>query len=340
MRRVCRVLIAAALGAFGLALLSGCLPDRFTIDLSPNDLELSEAVVIDEERTGGAKIALVHLDGAIGLGTAGLFENRSELVDRFIARMDEAAGDRSVKALLVRINSPGGTVSASEILFAEVSRFRAESGKPVVVSLGDIAASGGYYVALAGDEVYAQPSTITGSIGVLIQTLNYAEAMDKVGVSARTLVSRENKALASPFEPPVEEHYDILQDVVDDFYAQFVELVRSRRGERIDQSRFGELTDGRVLSGTAAHDAGLVDGVRSLRGSFERAKELAGVDAADLVVYARPGDAPATPYRAVSDASPAPLGRVNIGLINADGAGGLLGLRPGVAHYLWTPGVR
>lgn len=320
----------------------GCLPTRFTIDLAPNLRDLDETRVIDEQRTGGAKIALLDLTGSLSLGSASSLPLSGErnVVDRFVARLEKAERDNDVKALLVRINSPGGTVAASETLYNEIVRFRERTGRPVVVSMGEVATSGGYYVALAGDRMLAQEATVTGSIGVIIQTFNVSDGLSRIGVDGRAVISRPNKDIANPFEPVRAEHYEILQGVVDEFYAAFRERVRERR-PGIDRESFDRVTDGRVLPGADAAAAGLVDGVATLRGAFESAKELAGVDRADLVAYAPKGLEPASLYAA----SAAYDGRgrvelggaVNVGIVSSPGGAAIAPrLTPGVPYYVWS----
>ena len=319
---------------------SACLPTRFTIDLAPNLNELEDTVVIDEQRTAGAKVVLVDVNGPLSLGAAdpSPFAADRNVVDRVVARLERAERDDDVRAVLLRVNSPGGTVAASETLYHELRRFRERTGIPIVASMGEIATSGGYYVALAGDEVYAHRATITGSVGVIIQTFNFSEGLASIGVDGRAVVSRSNKDVANPFEPADEAHYVILQNVVNTFYAGFREHVRQRRPE-IPPDRFDELTDGRVIPGDQAANAGLVDGVTDLRGAFDAAKRLAGIDRADLVAYTVRGREPASLYANTTTASAArptaALADIDVSLLPRS-VSGALSLRPGVAYYIWT----
>lgn len=335
------LVVAAVVGA---GVLAGCLPSRVTIDLSPSTRDLEETAVIEEG--GGSKVAMIELEGLISYSSdgGGLFSTGTSVVDAFVARLDRAGQDDRVVGVVVRVNSPGGTVAASETLYGELARFREETGKPVVVSMAEVAASGGYYVSLAADRIYAQEGSVTGSIGVLIQTVNFSEGMGRIGIVAPAVTSGENKALANPLEPVDPEHYAVLRQMVDGFYGGFVERVRARR-TGLATERFAELTDGRVMSGSDALSAGLVDALGGVREAFEAAKELAGVDRADLVRYHREGAAPGSVY-APARTGGAGGGGVSVVLPGgvggglAGGLGGVLRLQPGVAYYVWPGGVR
>ena len=316
-----------------VSLLPGCLPSRVTIDLSPPAGELEESVVDDDGLSPigfGPKVALFDVEGMITEQPTGVvFESRTSMVDRFVAKLDKAAGDSRVRAVVLRINSPGGTVSASETLASEIRRFRERTGKPVIASFAEVAASGGYYAALPCDDILAQPSSITGSIGVIIQTFNVSRGMSMIGVKGRAVTSRENKDIANPFEDVDEEHYEILQGMVDEFYAGFRARVLESRP--IAESDVARVTDGRVFTGATAHELGLVDELGGVRDAFTLAKQRAGVERARLVKYHREGVSLSTPYA-----------RAQLGTVRREGSEDPIdrlsgALRPG-AYYLWTAG--
>jgi protease-4 len=323
------------------------LPSRLVIDLAPPDGELDETAVLEDGRSRGDKVALITIEGFISSTPSEslLLAGAQNPVDGLLARLDKAADDPRVRAVVLRVNSPGGTVAASETMYEEIAHFRGRTGKPVVVSMGEVATSGGYYVALAGDEIMAQPATVTGSIGVLIQTFNVATGLSRIGVDARAVVSGENKALASPVEPPDPEHFAILQQMVDEFYAAFRSRVVERR-PGLDASRLDELTDGRVVTGATALDAGLIDGLGGVRDAFERAKAMAGIDAAALVTYHPMGVRPNTPYATVRGpvGGTAALGpaRIDVDVLDLGGmaGNGMDAGGPGAPArflYVWWP---
>lgn len=316
---------------FGLA---GCGPASVTFTLGPHDESLSETTVIG---TSGAKVAQIDVRGLIAdEERSALFGNGANPVDELVSRLQKAAQDPDVRAVVLRINSPGGTVAASESMYREVRRFRESTGKPVVVSMGELAASGGFYLAMAGDLVIAQPSTITGSIGVIIPTINVSEGLNSIGIHARSVKSGKNKDLANPLEPVRDEQYAVLQHMVDQFYAEFRALVLERRAAAHHDltARADELMDGRVFTGREAAEIGLVDATGDLRDAFERAKRLAGLERARLVKYHSDGRRPRSAY-ADADTPPA---SVSLNLVNIEALSGLVGgTAGGRAYYLWMP---
>ena len=326
--------VALALALLPLAI-TGCLPNRFVIDLAGTDGRLLERQVL-ADKAATAKVALIDLEGLIAHTSAGvgLIAGSGNSVDDLVARLELAEKDPEVKAVILRINSPGGTVAASDTMYQEILGFRSRSGKPVVASMAEVAASGGYYVALAADRIIAQPSSITGSIGVLVQTMNFSRGMEMIGIEARSVTSGSNKAIASPFEPPNEEHYRILQSTVNDFYRGFRERVATRR-PALDHTRLDTLADGRIFTGTQALEAGLVDELGGLRDSFARAKELARLPAARIVKYHPPGRVPTSPYAVAAADTPAHTAGTNITLLQLNTGGPLV---PSAGfYYIWLP---
>jgi len=325
------------------ALAAGCLPSRVVIDLSPRERELEETTVLSDgtrRDTALPKVALIDVNGLLTHSSSpGLFASRRNPVDTLVTQLAKAEDDPQTRAVVLRINSPGGTVAASETLFREIEGFRSRSGKPVVASFAEVAASGGYYIALASDRIVAQPSSITGSIGVIIQTFNFSRGMSMIGVEGRALVSRANKDLANPFEPPVESQYAILQGLVDEFYDQFRALVvRRRTGLAPDD--LDAATDGRVFTGATAYELGLVDAVGDLRDSFIHAKQLAGLERARMVKYHAKGDAVSSPYASTGGVVPenhrdGGAAGTELNLVRIDGVESLL--TPPGAYYLWRP---
>lgn len=335
---------ALLLSGIALAPLVSCGPATFSVTLGQRDNRLVETAVITDERSSSAKVALIEVRGLIvDAATPGILGQGANPVDELVAALDKAAGDRAVRAVVLRIDSPGGSVTASDVMYREVRRFMERTDKPVVASLATVAASGGYYLALATDEIVTEPTSITGSIGVIFPTFNFSDAMQRWGIASRAVVSRPNKDLASPFEPMEEAHYQILQGLVDEQYARFRSLVVDRR-PTLNTSRLDDATDGRIFTGMQALELGLADSAGGVREAFEVAKARAGLGGARLVRYHAPGERPRTPYSsAVATGSAASGG---------DGGGtgqteiNLLQLRlPGSGHwpmdagayYLWMP---
>lgn len=339
-----RCLIGIAAAFLSLAV-TGCLPKKVVIDLAPSDGRLAESTVMaDRQGDSLPKVAMIDVSGLISQASApGLLGASGNAVDNLATRLDKAEKDPAVRAVILRINSPGGSVAASEMMYQEIRGFRQRTSKPVVASFAEVAASGGYYTALAADRIVAQPTSVTASIGVIIQTFNFSKGMSMIGIEGRALVSRPNKDLANPFEPPVESQYAVLQAMVDEFYASFSKLVMERRPSLANASddQKATATDGRVVTGAQALALGLVDELGGVREAFAAAKSLAGLPAARLVKYHSEGDAPprspyasasATPHAAFGQPAGAPgevnLVQLNLGDTPVPGAG---------FYYLWLP---
>lgn len=228
---------------------------------------------------GQGSVAVVDLRGPIQDGAGGAFGGPAitpgELRDWL-----EQAEQRRVDAVVLRVDSPGGTVAASQELATLVRDF----SRPVVVSMGDTAASGGYYLASQADHIVAHPGTLTGSIGVIWSVFDPAELFDKLGVELDTVTAGEHKDMFVPGRL-TDERREIVQDLVDEMYAQFVGAVASGRDLAEDEVR--ELATGQVYVGTQAFELGLVDELGGLQEAIRAAEDLAGVEDARVVEFQR-----------------------------------------------------
>lgn len=316
-----------------LCLLTGCTPLNFSVDLTPGRQGYAQSVVLTDRDAGRWKVAVIDLAGLIAdVRRTRILSAGSNMVDEVLAQFRVAEEDSDIKAVVLRINSPGGTVVASDVLYSEIRLFQERTGKPVIASLGEIATSGGYYVSLACAEIVAQASGITGSIGVILPTLNVSDGLARIGISARAVVSGPNKALADPLSPPSEGHFAILQGMVDQMYAGFVAKVRERRpGLRAEIA--GQAVDGRVMTGAQAAEWGLVDSTGGVREAFARAKACAGIEAATLVKIHDAARRVESAYAAAST-GPAQASGPDFSL-SLDLPG--LGEMQGGAYYLWSP---
>lgn len=273
----------------------GCLPKSITIQLSPDRGHVRQSIVL-RDKTGGPTIAQIDLTGVITSAEASAFGSPA-LLDDIALMFARAETDPEVRAVVLHINSPGGSVAASETLANIIEGFKRRSGKPVVASMGEVAASGGYYAAVATDRIVAQPSTITGSVGVIVPTLNVADGLARIGIRSRSVTSGPNKDIANPLQPVSEAHYAILQGIVDEFYSDFRARVVTARPNLTDPDT---VLDGSVYTGRRALELGLVDQLGGIPEAFAEAKRLAGLDSAILVKYHRAGPRPLTPYAAVN----------------------------------------
>jgi len=208
------------------------------------------------EGKGKGKIAIVDLDFTI---------ISSEPIVRQFKKYRE---DKSIKAIVLRVNTPGGGVAASQEMYEEIKKTR-DSGKPVIVSFGSIAASGGYYAACGGSIIVSNPGSLTGSIGVIMSFVTIQELAKKLGIDETTIKSGELKDSGSPFRYPTEQDKQYFQDIVDDSFEQFLEVVSKER--KISMEELKKIATGRVFTGRQAQKLGLVDSI----GTFEDAIKIA-----------------------------------------------------------------
>jgi protease-4 len=317
--------LMALLAAF---LLAGC-SSVISVDLTPRVRPLEEETV---EGSGDAKLLLMDLSGFLsdetpsGVLTIGNPPPRVPMLVRLREELTKAGKDPKVRALVVRINSPGGTVTASDIMYRELESFKRTSKLPVVASMMDVAASGGYYVALAADTIVAHPTTVTGSIGVIMLSLNAEGLMQKVGVAASAIKSGERKDMGSPFRALTPEERQIFQSVIDNLHRQFVAKVVERR--KIPPATAATLADGRIYTAEQALANSLIDQIGYVPDAIDVAKRAAGVQEARVIVYKRPREYRAT-YYARSEAEAG-------GFATLSQLAGLAGAGPKFL-YLWAP---
>ena len=190
-----------------------------------------------------------------------------------------------VKAVLLRIESPGGAVTPTQEIYEELLRLR-RSGLKVVASLGGVAASGGYYLAVAADKIYANPGTITGSIGVVMVLPNVTKVLGTVGLQMNVIKSSPSKDLASPFRPMTDRDREILQRVVDDTYGQFIRAIAD--GRKMPREKVLPLADGSIFSGERAKELGLVDALGTERDATLEAARLGGIPGEPRLIEVKP----------------------------------------------------
>ncbi|MFK7895089.1 MAG: signal peptide peptidase SppA [Myxococcota bacterium] len=341
-----RVRGCAAVAAAILLMTTGCI----SVDLlgTGGESPLVESVV---RGTAGPKIVLVEIDGVIG---------GSELVDSIfgappismVARvretLDRAREDKDVRALLIRIDSPGGTATASEQIYTEIKRFREERGVPVIAQMGTTAASGGYMIAMAADTVQAHPTTVTGSIGVIFTSMNFAGLMEKIGVEDQTITAGEFKDMGSPYRKLRSAERAQLQSIVNDMHARFRSIVDEGR-PALSSEQVSELANGRIYSAQGALEVGLVDQLGTIEEAVVAIEDRLGVGSSRVVSYHRSRETRRNLYtRTYSDGG---LFRSGAGAMSGaesmlGGRGDALALRsldrilgrPGF-HYLWWPGL-
>lgn len=235
------------------------------------------AVWIGVTGTGlGDKVALVHVEGVItsGRGSGGLLGDGSAGSEYIVGLLERARKDDSVKSLVVRINSPGGSAAGSQEIYREISKVR-RSGKKVTVSMGDVAASGGYYIASAADRIYAGPATLTGSIGVIMGTADVHELLGKLGIDLGSIKSGKYKDMGTFTRPMTPDEQRIAKDLIGDVFDQFVTDVG--KGRKLDKNEVRKLADGRVYTGRQALKLRLVDRLGGLQDALRAAADDAGI---------------------------------------------------------------
>lgn len=239
---------------------------------------LSEAVV--REGSARNRIAMVSVQGVI----------HDALANDVYQQLKEAGGDRRVKGLIVRVNSPGGTISASDQIYKQIQKFREEEKIPVVAFMQGVAASGGYYTSVACDKIIAEPTTITGSIGVISWWLVVQELLeDKLGVLPVTVKSGQKKDWPSSFRAPSAEELQYMQDkLVMPAYERFVQVVAEGRKESLSLEEVRRLSDGGIYGAPEALKEKLIDGIGYLDEAVALAKSLAGIDEAQVIEYRKP----------------------------------------------------
>lgn len=216
------------------------------------------------------KVAIVRVEGPI------LDSHQT------IEELKAFAEDPMVRAIVVRIDSPGGGVAPSQEIYNAVKRVRKENNKTVVASMGTVAASGGYYIAVATDRILANPGTLTGSIGVIMQMANFQDLLEKIGVKNVVVKSGKFKDIGSPFRPMQEEDRRLLQSVMDDVHRQFIDAVAD--GRSLDSAEVERLADGRVFTGQQAKSFLLVDELGDLQDAIRLAGELGGIQGEPRVI--------------------------------------------------------
>ncbi len=311
---------------FFLSVLSGC-----AVSLLPETKPLEEKVL---EGEGKPKILLVDLDGVISFKdeTDGLkLKSRPSKVAFFREALLKAEADSDIAGVIVRINSPGGTVAASDTIYHEITRFKEKRKIPVQAYIMELGASGGYYVAAASDRIIASPTAIAGSIGVIAMKFNIEGLLSKIGVSDETYKSGPKKDFWSPFRPSTAEEKKMLQDIIDKLYARFVEVVYANRKNLLTEGEVRTLADGRILTAGEALEARLIDQVAYLDETIDAMKKALNIEKASVITYIRPRTFTSNIYSETPQTGPQVINLISI---NAEE----LSLFSGAQFmYLWNP---
>jgi protease-4 len=310
----------------GVLLTMGCAAPSVT--LFPDAAEPLKEFTLTG--TGDEKILVVSIRGIIDDDPKRrLLRTEPSMVEEIVSQLQAAEEDEKIRAVLFKIDSPGGTATASDLLYHEISNFKKRTGAAVVASIMNVGASGGYYVALPADRIFAHPTSITGSVGVVFLRPQVFALMDKIGVGVAVSKSGRNKDIGSPFRPETEEETAIFQELTDHLARQFIDRLRAHR--RISDSDLADIKTARIYTAEGAKEKGLVDEIGYLNDAVTAAKSLAGLaEDARVVVYRRTEYGNDNIYNPATGAGGGPdMPRLDLGA---------LGLQTGF-YYLWPSAV-
>jgi protease-4 len=269
-------------------LLTGCGTPSFLITPVKNTNALHEETVEPGHGWFGKKIAIIPVEGVLANARSdGLLGPTENSVSLFVQELRQAARDPDVRAVVLRVNSPGGTVSGADAMYQELRRFRRKTGKPVVASAQEVAASGAYYVCCGADRIIAQPTSLVGSVGVIFEAFDLQGTLYKLGIRSDPIMSGNLKDMGSPFRQRTPQETQIMQEMVDQYFHRFLGIVQDNR-HLSDPADVTNISTGRIFTGEQAARLGLVDGNGLLDDAITLAKKLADVPNASVVLYRRP----------------------------------------------------
>ncbi|HPA16395.1 MAG TPA: signal peptide peptidase SppA [Verrucomicrobiae bacterium] len=316
--------LVASLALNGALYVALKLHEPPTVTPAADNIQESE-LVASETRTKN-KIAVIDLRGVISYDVEGYLGET--MVDDVLLRLRQARADQNVKAIVLRVDSPGGEVNASDVLYNELKRIRDGDSKrspmPIVCHFMSVAASGAYYAAMGSSYIVANDMTITGSVGVILQSLEYRGLFDKIGLQMHTFKSGKFKDLLSGSRPMSQEEMDYVQKFIMETYDKFAGIVARERSLDLDALKNGA-ADGRILSGPQALNLRFVDQLGYFEDALEKAKDLAGIKQAKVIRY----DAPVSFARLLRLFGRAPETKVDIGVLPQN-----FRLQPGKAYFL------
>ncbi|MEK6759783.1 MAG: signal peptide peptidase SppA [Deltaproteobacteria bacterium] len=295
----------------------------------PRQEPLAEKAI---EGSGADKVLIIDIEGVITAQEArGSMLSRAEAT--ITARVKEelllAAKDEHIKAIVLRINSPGGSVTTCDIISHELKAFKKKKNIPVVAELMDVAASGGYYLAVTADKIIAHPTTVTGSIGVIAYSVNAAGLMEKIGIANQTVKTGAMKDIGSPLKTMTDDERRVIKSVIDGMYERFLEVILDGR-KSLKRDELERLADGRVFSAKQALDSKLIDSIGYMEDAIDSAKQLAGIKEATVITYSQPRAYKNNIYSALQE------GPAQVNLLNIDA--GLFTERLGMSFmYVWMP---
>jgi protease IV len=308
--------------------LAGCGAGSFLITPVSDTSHLEQ--VTAEPGKASAKVAIIEVEGMLlDDRSGGLLQPSENPLSLFIQQLNEAANDDSVKAVVLRVNSPGGSVTSSDIMYQALLKFRSDTHKPVIASAQEMMASGAYYVSCGSDKIVVNPTSIVGSIGVIFDTFDFEDTLLKLGVRTEAIKSAPLKDMGSPYKHLTPEAREVMQGMVDEYYARFKNLVFTNRGITDPQTR-DLVTDGRVFSGTKAVELKLADQTGGLPEAIELAKQMGNAPGGKVIMYKRPYGYSGSIYAESSTPAPQASNQMTLKLPFSQSL-------PMGFYYIWQP---
>jgi protease-4 len=289
---------------------------------------------------GAGKIVIIPVEGMLADARSGGFLQASENpLSLFTQELEKAEADDSVKAIVLRVNSPGGTVTSADTMYQMVKRFKAHTHKPVIAAMQEVAASGAYYVSCASDKIIAHPTSVVGSIGVIFSNFDVTDGLANIGIASRAIHTGTLKEMGSPFKHETLLEKSVMQEMVNEYYVRFTSVVKENRPNvqetpppppATQPSTYAGIFSGRVWSGARAVELGLADETGMLSDAIKAAKTAAKAPNAKVVLYKRPYGYGGSIYAR----SQTPEPQANVLQLNLPGAQSIL---PSGFYYLWQP---
>ena len=337
--RLGKYLITPIVSCLGL-LLVGCGAPSFLVTPVSSSQTLHEEVVEEGSGFGSGKIAIIEIEGMLAnIRTGGLLQAGENKLSLFTQELEKAEKDGDVKAIVLRVNSPGGTVTTADTMFELVRRFKQRTHKPVIAATQEVTASGAYYVCCAADKIIAHPTSIVGSIGVIFSNFDMTDGLAKLGIQSRATHTGTLKEMGSPFKHETELEKGVMTEMVNEYYLRFAKVVKENRPAvkeipppppATSPADYAGIFSGRVWSGQKAVELGLADQTGLLSDAIDIARAAAKSPHARAVLYKRPYGYSGSIY--ADSATPQP--QANVLQLNLPGAQSML---PAGFYYLWQP---
>jgi len=324
-----------------LLCVAGCGTPSFLITPVANSNKLEEEEVEPGRGWSPGKVVIIPVEGMLAnMRSGGLLQATENPLSLFTQELGKAENDPAVKAVVLRVNSPGGTVTASDAMYQLIQRFKARTHKPVVASAQEVDASGAFYVSCAADKIVAQPTSVVGSVGVVFESMEFEGTLQKLGIQAYAIKSGSLKDMGSPFRALEPQERVVMQAMVEEYFTRFIGIVTDNRPvkeqpvsdlAKYEEPAYGGTYSGRVWSGQRAMELGLADKTGLLEDAIKLAKQMAGASDAAVVMYTRPYGYGGSIY--ADTHLPAP--RADVMKLQLPGANEFL---PTGFYYLWQPG--